>query len=49
MSVLATVRYLNIPSTSSSAWTALFGFRVRFGGGTLQDQVAPMDTLPVLF
>jgi hypothetical protein len=50
LSVLATVRRLALPSGmgTTTATTAMVGFRFNFGG-TLADQVAPMDTLPLIF
>jgi hypothetical protein len=47
VSLLVHLRETLIPSGPSFSLTALFGFRIRFGG-TLQDQAAPMDTLPLL-
>ena len=47
ISLIGTLRETLIPSGPAFSLTALFGFRIRFGG-TLQDQQAPMDTLPLL-
>jgi hypothetical protein len=47
LSALTTVRYTGQGGTSAIA--ALFGFRFNTGGGRLSDQVAPMNTLPLVY